>query len=392
VTSDADLLRDFAATGSEQAFTALVSRHANAVYAAAFRQTGNAHQAEEVMQAVFILLARKAPSLRSHGVLLGWLLQATRFAAADLLKAERRRRLRETAAFQMNLTPESATPSELDRLWDRVAPVLDACLARLRSADRDALLLRFFQNQSLAQVGEHLGVAEDAARKRVSRALDQLRSELAQAGAATPLTLLPEMLAREAVPGAPGGLVQPAVHAALAPQTQPPAGAWALADSVGAHLTWIGIRQLSGALLVAALLLGGGIWTGHWLRNSPSLESPSAVGDYRPAGFPEPQVVHAFIRQVQRDLRAGNRDAVVNQLQFPLRLNGPGFHTVLTSPDLVTADFERIFTESVAGELLKCPAESLHCTPQGVMIGSGSIWIARDPNSGQPKIAVVNLP
>jgi hypothetical protein len=116
------------------------------------------------------------------------------------------------------------------------------------------------------------------------------------------------------------------------------------------------------------------------------------MGDYRPAGFPNPQVVHGFIRQVQRDLRAGNRDAVVNQLQFPLRLNGPGFNTVLTSPDLVTADFERIFTESVAGEILKCPAESLHCTPQGVMIGSGSIWIARDPNSGQPRIAVVNLP
>ena len=392
MTSDADLLRDFAATGSELAFTALVSRHANAVYAAAFRQTGNAHQAEEVMQAVFILLARKAPSLRSHGVLLGWLLQATRFAAADLLKAERRRRLRETAAFQMNLTPESATPSELDRLWDRVAPVLDACLARLRTADRDALLLRFFQNQSLAQVGEHLGVAEDAARKRVTRALDQLRSELAQAGAATPLTLLPEMLVREAAPGAPGGLIQPAVHAALAPQSQTPVGACALAESVATQLAWIGIRQFSGAILVAALLLGGGIWTGHWLRNSPVLESPSTVGDYRPAGFPDPQVVHGFIRQVQRDLRAGNRDAVVNQLQFPLRLNGPGFNTVLTSPELVTADFERIFTESVAGEILKCPAESLHCTPQGVMIGSGSIWIARNPNSGQPKIAVVNLP
>lgn len=392
MTSDADLLRDFAATGSEQAFTALVSRHANAVYAAAFRQTGNAHQAEEVMQAVFILLARKAPSVRSHGVLLGWLLQATRFAAADLIKAERRRRLRETAAYQMNLTPESATPSELDRLWDRVAPVLDACLARLRTADRDALLLRFFQNHSLAQVGEHLGIAEDAARKRVTRALDRLRSELAQAGAATPLTLLPEMLARDAVPGAPGGLIQPAVHAALAPQTHPSAGAWALSDSVGTHFAWISLRQLSGALLAAAVLLGGGLWTGHWLRSTSGVESPSAVGDYRPAGFPDPQVVHGFILKVQRDLRAGDREAVVNQLQFPLRVNGPGFNTVLNSPDLVSTEFERIFTESVAGEILKCPAESLHCTPQGVMIGSGSIWIARDPNSGQPRIAVINLP
>jgi RNA polymerase sigma factor (sigma-70 family) len=181
VVTDAQLVREFAASGAEEAFAELVRRHAGLVRAAALRQTNDAHLADEVTQAVFLLLARKAGSLSPKVVLLGWLMQAARFAANDLLRAERRRRQRENAAFQMNtIAPD--TNDESARLWERVAPVLDDSLARLREADRSALLLRFFRNCSLAEVGTALGIAEEAARKRVGRALEKLREELQRRG------------------------------------------------------------------------------------------------------------------------------------------------------------------------------------------------------------------
>ena len=116
MTTDTQLLREFAATGSEPAFTELVSRHGRVVYAAALRQTANPNLAEEVTQAVFVLLAHKASSLSDHSVLIGWLMKATRFACRDLLRSERRRLARETAAYQMNEHPENAPPGDARRL------------------------------------------------------------------------------------------------------------------------------------------------------------------------------------------------------------------------------------------------------------------------------------
>lgn len=388
--TDAELLQEFAATGSESAFTTLVTRYAGAVHAAALRQTGDPHQAEEVMQAVFMLLARKASSLKPHGLLLGWLMQATRYAAADLLRSERRRRARETIAYQMNALPESPEPP--DRLWDRIAPVLDACLARLRSADRNALFLRFFQNQSLAEVGRSLGVAEEAARKRVNRALDKLRRELHREGAATSLALLPELLAREAAPGAPGSLIQPVVTAALSPDPIRASRVLALSQMVGSEMAWHGARIWCATAVAAVLLVGGGTWAGNSLRDRSAAEAVTSDGDYHLAGFLDAREVHGFIRQLQRNLRAGDREAVATAIHYPLRVNGPGFTTPLGNPTAVLEAFEEIFTTSVAGEILKCPVQWLHCTPEGVMIGGGSVWIARDVTTGEPRITLINLP
>ncbi|MBN8248069.1 MAG: sigma-70 family RNA polymerase sigma factor [Verrucomicrobia bacterium] len=392
--TDAQLLREYATAGSEEAFAQLVSRYAGLVHAAAVRQTGKPDWAQDVTQAVFVLLARKAGALSPDIVVAGWLMRATRFAASDLLRSERRRLARETAAFHMNDPSESGalSSSESGRLWDRIAPVLDACLARLREGDRDALLLRYFQNRSLAEVGASLGVAEDAARKRVTRALDRLRSELARQGAVASAAALPELLLREAAPAVPGPMVGSTVSAALASPGSHAARVLGLSESLARNMTWTGLKVWFAAAGAAMLVLGAGWWAFPSNPAAPRSAEVLADGDYRVAGFPDPRVVHQFIRDLQRELRAGDRTGVARRIRYPLEVHGREMDGAVGGEAAVLAAFERLFTESVAGEILKCPAQRLHCTADGVMIGGGSIWIAPAPGSGHPQIALVNLP
>ncbi|MBX3731097.1 MAG: sigma-70 family RNA polymerase sigma factor [Verrucomicrobiae bacterium] len=390
--TDAQLLQEYARSGSEPAFGELVTRHAGMVHAAALRQTGNPDWAEEVTQAVFVLLARKAGSLSPDTILAGWLMRATRFAASDLLRGERRRLARETTAFQMNDPSESGSASESGRLWDRIAPVLDACLARLREGDRNALLLRYFQNRSLAEIGASLGIAEDAARKRVTRALDRLRSELARDGTVASVAALPDLLLQEAAPAVSAPLVKSAVSAALASAGPDSVRVLGLSRSLARDMKWAGLNVWFATAGAAVALLAATWWA---IPSRPVASSSAEVladGDYRAAGFPDPRVVHRFIRDLQRDLRAGDRERVARSIRYPLAVRGRGLDGVVAGEAAVLDAFERLFTESVAGEILKCPAQRLHCTADGVMIGSGSIWIAPAPESGHPQIALVNLP
>jgi RNA polymerase sigma factor (sigma-70 family) len=198
MNDDFELLRAYVERQSEPAFTELVERHKGLVYASALRQTGDPSLAEEITQAVFTVLARKAASLRRETVLSGWLFRATRFAAADALKRERRRIRREIEA--MNRSDQNQPPDEAALAWREIAPVLDESLARLGETDRHALLLRFFERKTLTEVGAALGLSEEASRKRVDRALYKLRSSSFGAGSSCPqlrwqahwpLTLLP---------------------------------------------------------------------------------------------------------------------------------------------------------------------------------------------------------
>lgn len=393
MTSDAQLLREFAATGSEAAFTELVGRHGPVVFAAALRQTGNPHLAEEVTQAVFLLLARKAASLSGEAVLIGWLMKATRFAARDLLRSERRRLERETTAYHMNESHSSSIPdADGGRLWDRIAPVLDGCLARLREADRNAILLRFFQNRPLAEVGSALGIAEEAARKRVTRALERLREELRRDGAVASLAVLPDLLSRQAVPVGPVELVGTTVSTVLGTNGGAPVRATILSKVLARDLAWSGLRIWFATAATAVALVGGALWVRETVGSRDLAPKVTAEGDYRVAGFPDPLVVHRFIRNLQRELRAGERETVASWVRYPLRVQGRGTESRVESPAAVLAMFERVFTESVAGEILKCPAQRLHCTAEGVMIGGGSVWIAPEPKTGEPRITLVNLP
>ncbi len=212
MADDQESLRRYVTEGSDAAFGELVARHLNLVYSAALRRTGgDVEMAKDASQMAFADLARKARRLPNSVVLAGWLHRATRFAAERLLRAERRRRAWERQAAEMNtLQPES----EPD--WGQIRPLLDAALDRLSQLDRDALLLRFFEQRNLAEVGKALGSSEEAARKRVARALEKVRSTLLRRGITTTASALATVISGNAVQVAPAGLSASVATASLA--------------------------------------------------------------------------------------------------------------------------------------------------------------------------------
>src|SRR5580704_15917596 len=141
LNDDLNLLREYARNNSEEAFAALVSRHVNLVYSVALRQARDPHLAEEITQAVFIVLARKAKSLGPQTILSAWLCRTARYASADALKIQRRRQHREQEAYHMQ---SHLNESESDA-WIQIEPFLDDAIGQLGKSDHDAIVLRFFE-------------------------------------------------------------------------------------------------------------------------------------------------------------------------------------------------------------------------------------------------------
>jgi RNA polymerase sigma factor (sigma-70 family) len=206
MTDDAELLRRYAREGAEEAFAEVVRRHVDLVYSAALRQVGgDAHGAKDVAQHVFTDLARKAESLARRPVLAGWLFTATRFAAAKIVRAEQRRQLREQKVAAMTAALRE-DDEQAQAAWGKLRPVIDEAMSALKEGDREAVLLRFFENRALAHVGAKLGLSENAARMRVERALEKLRVVLARRGVTSTSAALGVILANQAVVAAPVGL------------------------------------------------------------------------------------------------------------------------------------------------------------------------------------------
>ncbi|MBI2946788.1 MAG: sigma-70 family RNA polymerase sigma factor [Verrucomicrobia bacterium] len=214
MVESATLLRQYVTQGDEQAFGELVARYTDLVYSAALRQVGgDIALAQDVVQTVFTDLARKAHSLSADVRLGGWLYRRSCFIAKTARRTESRRQAREQTAIAMN---EEFRPTQTVEDWQQIAPVLDDAMNRLSLADRDVLVLRFFERQPLRVIGTAVGASEDAVRMRVERALEKLRRLLAKQGVTSTTAALAIVLANQAITAAPAGIAAGITGAALA--------------------------------------------------------------------------------------------------------------------------------------------------------------------------------
>src|SRR5436190_3383707 len=250
--TDLQLLAHYDRKHAEDAFGEIVRRHVDLVYSAALRQVRSPELAEEVAQAVFIELARRAGRFPADTVLAAWLYQLTRHRAIDVVRREAGRRIREQTAQElqaMNATAED---------WTHIEPLLDDAMEALEETDRLAVLMRYFQKKPLREVGQALGVTDDAAQKRVSRAVERLREFFVSRGVTVGASGLVVILSTNAVQAAP-------VHLTFAISTTAAASV-----AVGSTLTvtaakTIAMTTMQKSLIAAALAaaIGAGFYEGR---------------------------------------------------------------------------------------------------------------------------------
>jgi RNA polymerase sigma factor (sigma-70 family) len=248
---DIALLREFVATESEAAFAALVSRHVNLVHSVALRSTGSPHAAQEISQAVFIILARKAKSLGSKTILSGGLYQTTRLTAANFLRTEIRRQKREQEAYMQSILNEPEPEA-----WWQIAPLLDDALDKLGERDRNAIVLRFFENKYLRDVDAGLGVNEDAAKMRVTRALEKLRKLFVRRGAALSAVVIAGAVAANSVQAAPVALTKSMTAVAMMKGVAASGSTLTLIKGVLKIMAWTTAKMASAVCVGLLLAIG----------------------------------------------------------------------------------------------------------------------------------------
>jgi RNA polymerase sigma factor (sigma-70 family) len=249
--ADTELLRQYAHQNSEAAFAALVTRHVPLVYSAALRKTGNPSAAEEVTQAVFVILARKARGLRRETALAGWLYQTTRLMAANILRTEIRRARREQEALMQSLSNETGPET-----WRQIMPLLEDAMGRLGERERNAVVLRFFEGKSFQEIGAAVGATENAAKKRVGHALEKLRKFFLQHGVDSTAAAIGETLSAHSIQAVPVGLAKTVSTVALAKGAAASASTLTLIKGALKIMAWTKAKTV--VVVGAAILLAGG--------------------------------------------------------------------------------------------------------------------------------------
>ena len=267
---DKTLLRAYVDHGSEEAFATLVVRHVNKVYSVALRHTGNPHRAEEITQAVFVILARKSRHLGQKIIFRAWLYQTARFAALTFIRGEIRRAHREQEAHMQTVANENES-----QVWTQIAPLLDSALADLSETDRHAVVLRFFYGKSMKEVGDALGGSEGAARLRLHRALEKLRRFFVKRGIASTTAIIARAISANCVQAAPVALAKTATTMALANGAVTGSSTATLIQGTLKLMAWTKIKIA--ALAGIALLLASGTAIVAVKTMHPATPSPAVV-------------------------------------------------------------------------------------------------------------------
>ena len=273
-SDDITLLRKYVDDESEEAFAALVARHIHKVYSVALRHTGSPSQAEEITQAVFIILARRSAALaagwrrrlaaavhlRGNGgnlatSLSGWLYQTARLTAVTFVRSAIRRTRREQEAYMQSVLTESEP-----EVWKQIAPLLDAAKAGLNETDRHAVVLRFFDGKSMGEIGAVLGANEDAAKKRVGRALEKLQKYFARRGVHSTTDTLAQAISSHSVQTAPALLIQTTTAVALAKSAAAGGSILTLVKATLLAMKTKTIILTTAAAVAAILLIGTGAY------------------------------------------------------------------------------------------------------------------------------------
>ncbi len=260
---DLTLLREYARNNSEAAFATLVSRYVNLVYSVALRSVRDAHMAEEITQAVFIILARKADSLGGKTILPGWLCRTARYASANALTIQRRRQHREQEAYMQSQLEDLSRQSEAAaETWNQIVPLLDGAMEQLGQKDHDALVLRFFENKTFAEVGATLGASEDAAKMRVNRALEKLRKFFGRRGVSSTTAIIAGTISAKSVQAAPVALAKSVTAVAIAKGAAASGSTLTLIKGALKIMAWTKAKTAV-VVGVGVLLAGTGIFEAH---------------------------------------------------------------------------------------------------------------------------------
>jgi RNA polymerase sigma factor (sigma-70 family) len=317
--NDKELLEDFVRRGSDPAFAQLVRRYVDLVHAAAMRQVRDAHLAEDVTQATFIVLARRASAVPTAN-LPGWLLATARLCAKDAIKKQVRRSHYEHHAATMRPTV-SPSPAEPD---PELSVHLDDALSQLRAKETTAVAMRYLQDKPLGDVATAMGISRDAAQKVVARSLLKLRRILAGKGIVLSSTgVLAEQLLHLSSHAAPAGL-------AISIST---ASAEGLSIAKGAltMIRWMQIK-FAAALTAAAVLAGGGgvAVVSYTLAQTSPLPAPAPEPPPVEQAVALPTFSSPFIelmgcrikQTIELNLSAGPQTdappAIVQQRQYPV--------------------------------------------------------------------------